>query len=178
MRPDMIEEILFNTSAQKVLRFLLSNPDVKFYDREISRLSGVKKSSANYAVRSLVRERVVHSEKRGRIIFYHAKTADPLTRLLKTALNTALARPLTDSLRNEADRIIMYGPSAEGLNAAGGDIDLFITGKDKPAIEKIIHQSTADNAIVCLIKTPTEYFRMEKDNPSLFNEIYRGLKLF
>ncbi len=173
----MTEELLFNTSAQKIFRFLLSNPDVKFYDREISRLSGVKKSSANYALRSLVGEKVVYSEKRGRTIFYHAKTADPITRLLKTALNTLLAKPLTDSLKDEADRIIMYGPAAEGLNKAGGDIDLLITGGDKPAIERIITQSTADNSIACLIKTPLESSRMEKDNPGLFDEICRGLKI-
>ncbi len=176
-RPGMIEELLFNTSAQKILRFLLSNPDVKFYDREISRLSGVKKSSANYALRSLVREKVVYSEKRGRIIFYCAETSDPLTRMLKTALNTVLVRPLTDSLRDEADKIIMYGPAAKGLNPAGGDIDICITGEDIPAIEKIITQSTADDAIACLIKTPLEYSGMEKDNPDLFDEICRGFKI-
>ena len=41
----MLNEIFYSTSAQKVLYFLLSHPEERFYDREVSRLTRVGKAA-------------------------------------------------------------------------------------------------------------------------------------
>lgn len=173
----MTEDILFSTSVQKILKFLLSSPGARFYDREISRMSGVKKSSSNYALRKLKKAGIVFAERKGRIIFYRLDPADPLANQLRITLNLAIARPLTDCLKHKADRIILHGPAAAGANHAGDDIDIFVSGRDKPSLEKIIMESAADDSISCLVCTPSEYLLMENNNHRLFREISRGIKI-
>ncbi len=174
----MLNEILYSTSAQKVLDFLLANPEVKFYDREISRLSGVKKSSANYSLRSLVGAGLVLTEKKGRMLFYYITLKDPLIRQLKIIQTLAGLRPLTDNLKNITIEIILYGRAAAGINDAECVMDLFVVSRDEREVKELIKESPLSDTIRCMVQSPREYIRAKNDNPLFYREISKGIILY
>ena len=62
----MIANILCSTNSQKILDFLLSHPNEEFYDRQVSKLTGVSRAGTNFSLRDLVKSNLIQREKRGR----------------------------------------------------------------------------------------------------------------
>lgn len=174
----MIEELLFNTSAQKILKFLLSNPDIKFYDREISRLSGVKKSSANYSLRALIEAGIVLTETRGRMIFYFVTLQDPLIRQLKKTGTLIRLREICEDLKRVSAEIILYGKAAEGVDDSESGADLFVVSGNRREVVGIINRSSLSKKINLFISTPAEYNRLKRDNRQLLRDIKKGISLY
>ena len=83
----MTEKLIFFTNAQKILSFLIQNPDKEYFDRQISKLTRVSKAGANFALRDLAKEGLVVREKKGRMYFYKALSKVPSIKYLKILQN-------------------------------------------------------------------------------------------
>ncbi len=174
----MLNDLLYSTSAQKVLGFLLASPGVKFYDREISRLSGVKKSSSNYSLRSLVGAGLVLTEEKGRMLFYYITLKDPLVRQLKITQNHIVLRPLIEDLQKISIEIILYGRAGAGSNDADSGMDLFVVSRDEREVKELIRKSPLSDTVQCLVQSPREYISLKNNNPLFYNEISKGIILY
>ena len=174
----MISSILCGTSAHKVLCFLLENPGQKLYDREISRLSGVKKSSANYSLRALVEAGMVHTENRGRMVFYYTSPDDILIRQLKRTKTLIELRELSERLKKISAEIILYGKAAEGTDTTRSGADLFVVSGNKREVVEIIGGSRLSGKINLFVSSPAEYNKLKKDQPLLLRDIEKGISLY
>ncbi len=171
----MLNEIFYSTSAQKVLHFLLANPEKRFYDREVSRLTKVGRASGNYSLRTLIATGIVKREKRGRMYFYYVSLDDPIVRQLKITQNLINIKSLADKLRDISLKIVLYGSSAGGTNHAESDIDLFILTRDVKKVKDIIYKSPLKEKLQHMVTTPQDFIKLKKDNAVFYKEISSGI---
>lgn len=174
----MLKDIVYSTSIQKILCFLLSSPNEKYFDREISRFSGVSKAATNFALRDLMRAKLVTREKRGRMYFYQADTNNPLIRQLKITQNVINVHPLTDKLKSISLKIVLYGSSAKGENLKDSDIDLFILSREPQKAKDLIYKSPLREKLQYVVNTPQQLAKLKKSNPVFLKEILRGITLY
>lgn len=174
----MLNKIIYSTSAQKVLHFLLSHPDEKYYDREISRLSKVSKAAANFALRDLVKTNLIGREKKGRMYFYYADLASPFIQQLKITQNIINIKQLAEKLEEICLKIVLYGSASKGKNHGDSDIDLFILTREPQKVKNAIYKSPLREKIQYVISTPQEFTRLKRENPVFSKEISSGLILY
>lgn len=174
----MPTNLLFFTNSQKILSFLIANSDKEFYDREISKLTGVSRAGTNFALRDLYKSDLVTREKRGRMYFYKVQLKDILIRYLKIVQNISCLRQLVNKLKNCSIKIILYGSASSGDNASGSDIDLFIMSRTPSEVEKIIFKNSLREKIKYTTSTPNNYIKSKKNNSVFYSEVEKGIVLW
>ena len=174
----MLNNLIYRTSLQRVLYFLLEHSNEKYFDREISRLSGVSKAATNFALRDLMKAKLVSREKRGRMYFYYVDTGEHLIRQLKITQNVINIQPLAQKLNPFSLKIILYGSSAKGENLKDSDMDLFILSREPQKVKELIYKSPLRKKIQYVINTPQHLAKLKKDNPVFFNEISGGIIIY
>lgn len=171
-----LDKILSSKIGQKILLLIVSHPDKQFYEREIVKLANVSVGGANQILKVFARLDLIKLDKKGRMNFYQANLSNPLTREFKILENIARLGTITDKLKLEAQKIILFGSAAEGTNLAESDFDFFVITTNHQKIEKIINESV--QIIQAIIKTPEEVEGMISRNDPLWQEIERGIVLF
>jgi len=174
----MLNEILYSTSVQKVLSFLLSRPEEKFYDREVSRLAKVGRAATNYSLRTLIDIGLVEREKKGRMYFYYVSLDDPIIRQLKITQNLIYIRLLVEKLKDVSLKIVLYGSSATGTNHAESDIDLFVLSREPKRVKDLIYKSSLKEIIQYVVNTPQDFIKLKKDNPVFHKQASSGIILY
>ena len=174
----MIEELLFFTNAQKVLSFLIENPEKEYFDREISKLTGISKAGTNFALRSLAQQGIILREKRGRMYFYRVLSNDVFIKHLKILQNIAILRPLIKKLKEYSLKITLYGSAAKGENYADSDIDIFIMSRDIDEVKDIMFKDELREKIQYIVHTPLEYVKSKENNFVFYDEVEKGIVLW
>ncbi|UCG35596.1 MAG: nucleotidyltransferase domain-containing protein [Candidatus Omnitrophota bacterium] len=174
----MGEQALYVTNKQKVLAFLLEHPDKKFYDREVSNLSGVSRAGTNFALRELYNEGLIKRERKGRMHFYYIDTKDALIKQLKITQNMIKFFPLLKKIKPFAIKVILYGSAAKGRNTEASDFDIFILTREPDKVKNILFKTPLREKIQYIVQTPDEYAKLKKTNPVFNKEISEGLILW
>ncbi len=174
----MPEKILFFTNCQKVLSFLIRNPDKEYYDRQISKLTGVSRAGTNFALRDLAKKNLVSREKRGRMYFYKTPSNDILIKYLKIVQNLVSLRTLVEKLKKFSLRTVLYGSGSRGENTDESDIDIFILTRTPDEVQKIIFLDTLREKIRYVVHTPNDFIKSKKNNPTFYDEVEKGIELW
>lgn len=174
----MVNKILFFTNCQKILAFLIKNPDREYYDRQISFLTGVSRAGTNFALRDLAKTGLVLREKKGRMNFYKPAENNPAIKYLKILQNIESIYPLAEKLKDISLKVVLYGSGASGENTEESDIDLFVLTRDPKDVEKIIFKDKLREKIQYVVNTPQAFVKSKKDNPVFHKEIEKGITLW
>lgn len=174
----MPEKILFFTNCQKILSFLIRNPDKEYFDREVSKLTGVSRAGTNFALRELAEKGLILREKRGRMYFYKAPSNDILIKYLKILQNIVFLHPLIEKLKKLSLRIVFYGSAAKGENTTESDIDVFILTRTPDEVGKIIFKDKLREKIQYVAHTPNDFIKSKKRNPTFYKEVEKGIVLW
>lgn len=172
-----LNAILFFTSQQKILSFLVEN-FAEYTEKEISKNTGVKKSAVNLALRDLVTQGLIQKRKVGRTALLQADFNNNLVKEIKVLKNILEVQPLINKLQMESQKIILFGSFASGKNTKESDIDLFVLSKKNEAIRKIINASEFAERVQLILKTPGEMLKINQNKPLLFQEIEKGKVLW
>lgn len=174
----MIEKIFFFTNRQKVFSFLILHPNKEYFDRQISKLTGVSRAGTNFALRDLAKAGLVLREERGRMYFYKVDSSDILIKYLKIWQTITALYPLLKKLKNLSLRIVLYGSASKGENTAESDIDIFIVTRDPDEVEKLIFKDKLRGKIQYVVRTPDGFIKSKKNNPAFYKEIEKGITLW
>lgn len=174
----MLEKVLFFTNCQKILSFLIQNPDKEYFDREISKLTGTSRAGTNFALRDLSKEGLILRERRGRMYFYKAPSGNVLIRYLKVTKTIVSLYSLIEKLKRASLKIVLYGSAAKGEDTSASDIDIFIMTRIPEDVEKIIFKDKLREKIKCVVRTPTDFIGFKKDNPVFCKEVESGIVLW
>ena len=177
-RMNIIKTLLISTNNQKALDFLLSHPDEEFFDRQVSKLTGISKSGTNIALRNLANAHLIKRTKRGRMLFYSVNNQDFLIKQLKILQNLTSIYPLIQRLKSHCLEIILYGSTAIGENSEDSDIDLFVLSRYPKKVKEIIYKSPFREKVQYVINTPGEFVKSKKDNTVFYKEISKGIILW
>ena len=94
-----MRKILIATNRQKVLDFLIRYPGNEFLEKEIQKATKISKSGANFALRDLVKTRLVKKQKRGKISFYSITFDHPIVKQLKVLETLENLEPLREKFK-------------------------------------------------------------------------------
>lgn len=125
-----------STLKRKLLAYFYTNPEARLYLREIALLLGVDPANLSRELKSLVKEGVFLSEKRGLQKFFSLNRTYPLYQELKSIVfKTMGVRGALHERLNHLKgikRAFLHGSFAKGTENASSDIDLcVIVDKDK-----------------------------------------------
>jgi predicted nucleotidyltransferase len=174
----MLKNIFYSTCQQRVLYFLLAHPDKQYYDREISRITKTARASTNYALHGLMHAGLVLREKKGRMYFYYVNPKDPLIKQLKITQNIINIRPITEKLRRNVLKIVLYGSSADGSNHSESDIDLFVLARDAKKAKDAMRNNALAEKLKYVVATPQEFAKLKKTNQVFCKEVATGINLY
>ncbi len=173
-----IEKILYATNNQKVFYFLMEHIGEEFYDRQISKLAGVSRAGANFALRELEKAGLVQRENRGRMSFYRLERKNALIKEFKVVQNIVFLKPLIDKLVPLSLQMVLYGSASKGENTAGSDFDIFVLTREPKEVQKIIFDSKSGEKVKCIVNTPNEFAVLRKNNKVFYSEILNGIMLW
>jgi len=110
--------------------------------------------------------------------FYKAKSEDTLIKQLKILQSITKLLPLVEKLKNITSKIILFGSSAKGENAAESDIDIFILTRESDEVKKVIFKNRRREKIKPVIKTINEFVKEKQKSPVFYKEVEKGIMLW
>ena len=171
-------EIFFNTNKQKALRFLAQNPSRSLMASEIIKNTKISKAGANIALRELVKAGLVKRIIKGKTHLYQVDFHDPLVKQFKVIGSIIEFYPLIKKLQKVSQQIILFGSTSRGENLEDSDIDLFVLTRAEEEVRKVIKKSNRHNKIKAIVKNPSIFAKLEREDPTFYQEIERGIILF
>ncbi len=167
-------------TVMSVLSLFLDNPLNEYYEREVLRLTGVSKGSANKILRLLTATGLLSRERKGRMTFYKLNPDEATARQFKVLRNTFTLKGLVDSLKPYSNKIILFGSASQGTDTRESDVDLFILSSEKEAVSKEIagFNKKLDRKINPIVVDSNEFAKMKRDDRPLYDNIDRGIVLW
>jgi predicted nucleotidyltransferase len=182
----MLDQLLGSRLRAKVLGWLFTHPDERFFVRQLTSL--LREDSANVS-RELARLEtfgIVASRVEGRQKYYQADRRSPIFPDLRglAVKTTGLGDTLRGALAPFRDRVraaFLFGSFAEGRETAGSDVDLFVVG-DVGAREAASRLGPAGRRlgreVNAVIYTPAELRKKAREGHHFVSGVIRGAKLF
>ena len=132
----------FNIAKSKIRQSLLAlfftNPDQRYYLRELQRLLGYSAGSIRRELLRFQKDNLFDTIKAGNLLYYHINKTNPLFNELKNivAKTVGVEGSLKNTLLSIRDikSAFIYGSFASGKEKSASDIDLMIIGDPKISI--------------------------------------------
>lgn len=163
-----------------VFELFLSDPMQEYHEREVVRRTNVSRGSANKILRLLATLGFLTRQTRGRMVLYRLNHREALVKQFKILSNVYLLKGLTDQMKNESRRIVLFGSCAEGTDTRESDIDLFLLTSTKNTVRRRIrdfNRASERNVAPVVIDT-NELARLKEDDKPLYDNIRRGIVLW
>ena len=157
----MLESLIRSKTTRKVLGLLFSNPDDRFYMRQLERLTSEPISAVRRELKKLEASGLLVSKEEAKVKYFWVNKENSIYEELKRIILKTLA--IGDSLKNFVKKIpgvkiaFIYGSVAKGEEGSTSDIDLMLIG-DIDSVE--IHSKI--NKIEDKIKRKINYTLMRE----------------
>ena len=173
-------EFMFNKMNMRLLDFFISNPTGKFFEREISRKTGISVGSINSMTKKFLSYNLIKMEEKGRLNFYQANMNNSLVKQFKVIFNIFEIYELLERIRPFSKMAIMYGSCSTGTDTEDSDIDIFILSEEKERIKNDISKlrKNIKRKISPIIMNVNEYNSLKKEDKIFYDNINRGIILF
>ena len=182
----MLEKLLGSQLRARVIGWLFTHPDERYYVRQLANLLGEDSTNLSRELTRLEGLGVVVSQREGTQKHYHANRDLPIfDELQSIAVKTVgLVEVLSDALALYRGKIVLafvYGSVAQGTYTAKSDVDLMIVGDlDVVDLHSAIVQveGKLKRTVNYSLFSPEE-FQRERDNADSFlSSILAGPKFF
>ena len=163
-----------------VFELFLSDPMQEYHEREVVRRTNVSRGSANKMLRLLAALGFLTRQTRGRMVLYRLNHREAVVKQFKILSNVYLLKGLTDQIREESRRIVLFGSCAEGTDTRDSDIDLFVLTSTKNTIRRKIRDfnRTNERNVTPVILDTNELTRLKREDKPLYENMRRGIVLW
>ena len=163
-----------------VFGLFLSDPMQDYHEREVMRRTKVSKGSANKILRLLSGLGFLMRERRGRMMFYRLNRTEATVKQFKVLVTVYALKELTDHVKEECRRIVLFGSCAQGTDTKDSDIDLLVLTSAKSSVRKKMHDfnRTSDRKITPVIVDMNELTKLKREDKPLYDNIERGMALW
>ncbi len=128
----MLEKLFSSKARVEVLRLFLSNPAERFYQKQISDLTGQPVMAVQREIRKLLSLELIEQSISGKRAYYRVNRNNTIFDELKAIFlkHTGIAEALKKDFahNNRIKTVFIYGSYAKGKETAASDVDLFIIG--------------------------------------------------
>lgn len=166
------------TNSLKVLSFLAQNPGKEFSNSEIQKEVSASRIGVYFALKELVRQRLVSQERRGKFLFYRIVSDDVAIKQFKILKNVLALRTIVSKIKPSARKITLYGSYSRGENDPSSDIDMFIISKDPEATNETVSSIKTKQKIQAVIKTSADLAGFKESEKVFMQEVERGITLW
>jgi predicted nucleotidyltransferase len=164
----------------KVLEYLGRDPAGSHHVREVAEEAGVSVGAASITLRALLGQRLVKADEKGGSKFYTIDLSNAAAREFKILFNVLGLKDLIEVLKEYAERVVLFGSCAEGIDERDSDIDLYVLALNLPAVKDVLRRfqkKLARNLSPIIVDAVGET-RLRKGDRPLFDEISRGKVLW
>lgn len=163
-----------------VFQLFLSDPMQEYHEREVVRRSGVSKGSANKLLRLLASLGFLTRERKGRMVFYKLNGREAVVRQFKITANVYALKKLTDRMKEESRRVVLFGSCARGTDVKDGDIDLFVLTSAKDSVRRLVSEfnRSGERKIVPIIVDANEFVKLKREDRPLYENVRKGIVLW
>lgn len=175
-----LKDILIKTVEQKLLSFMLNNPDKVFYMKEIAEYAKISSGGISKAIRALNGAGLINLEQKGKAILCKLDNLNLYIKKYKVLHAVLMLEPLIGKLQSISRRCILFGSFATGTYGSGSDIDLLIISERKADVLRVIDSFKADLKFCMspVVKSELEWLNIMQTNVQFYNEINKGIVLF
>lgn len=173
-----MNNILLSTAAQHVWDFLCRNPQQGFFSAEVAHRTQLSKGGVNQILRTMARQGLLQTQKKGRMIFYQVDSKSPLIKQFKILRNVTLAEELIKKIKPLCEKIILFGSGARGEDTPESDLDIFAVSREKEKVRNSVLIQKDGRKVQLVIKTPQEFIVLDKKEPVFYEETHRGIVLW
>ncbi len=128
----MLEYFITSKTKRSLLRLFLTNPERRFYTREIAKTTGEPLNAVRRELGYLEKVGLIESHKEGNLKYFRVVKEFPFYPELKKIIycTVALGDYLRDRLKDSEsiELAFIYGSVARNEEMAKSDIDLFVVG--------------------------------------------------
>ena len=177
----MPKELGFITPTfMTVFELFLSDPMQEYHEREVVRRTNVSRGSANKILRLLAALGFLTRQTRGRMVLYRLNHSEAVVKQFKVLSNVYLLKELTDEIKKESRRIILFGSCAEGTDTRDSDIDLFVLTATKNTVMRRIRDfnRTSERNVTPVVLDTNELTRLKREDKPLYDNMRRGIVLW
>lgn len=173
-----MNNILLSTAAQQVWDFLCRDPQQAFYGTELAQETRLSKGGVNQILRTMARQGLLKTEKKGRMVFYRVDARSPLVKQFKVLRNVTLAEALIRRIKPFCEKIVLFGSCAQGEDTTESDMDIFIVSREKEQVRALVALEKSRRKVQLVIKAPQEFIVLDKKEQVFYREIQRGIVLW
>ncbi|MCB4790307.1 MAG: nucleotidyltransferase domain-containing protein [Elusimicrobia bacterium] len=172
----MVSKYMIATNAQKVISFLLMNPNKPYFERDIARKTGISFGSANKLLNQLKKDGILQRKAEGRMNYYSIDILNPYIKEVKILNNLLLIEPLIEKLKPITYKIVLFGSWATGADDENSDIDLFIVSSKSSDVLAATNKFSEkiSKKIQAILKTPAELMSANTKNDIFMKQVEQG----
>jgi len=181
----MLEAIISSKTKRKLLTMFLTNPERRFYVRELSRDVEENINSVRCELKKLSSIGLVSSERVANLLYYKANMRCPLYKELKGLIyKTEAFGPYLKEIANFSDDVcvaFVYGSTAYDQEGERSDIDLFVLGDiDGEKLHRCIFEleEKIGREINTVHMNLSEFKAKVKKKNAFLERVFSGEKIF
>ena len=170
---------------EELLTLYFSNPNKKYYLRELERILNFSVGNIRRELIKLESTGLFLSENKGNLVYYYLNQSYPLFEELKSIISktSGASKMLQNILEKfkDIDRAFIYGSFAKGEEREDSDIDLLIIGEvnEDKLIEEIGKlERKLQREINYAIYEKEDFKKKKKEGNSFILDILKGKKIF
>lgn len=168
---------LNNRTALIVLEFFCGRPSRSFYVREAARESGVSTGACGSSLRLLAGMGFLNSRRHGNQVHYSLNALNPAVKQFRIFLNVLAMGEVVSAIKEDCERIVLYGSRAMGEEEEDSDFDLFVLTTEAEAVRKVLLQKKFDKVSAVVADAKRLMALRLKERP-FYDRIMSGIELW
>jgi predicted nucleotidyltransferase len=167
-------------TVMQLLEFFLENSLSEYHEREIVRRTSVSKGSAGKILKLLTSLGFLTREEKGRLAIYRLKQDEATVKQFKVLINVFTLKSLSDTLKENSKRVVLFGSCAQGLDTKDSDIDLLVITDKKDIVGKAVSDfnKKSQRRVAPITVNMNEYINLKRNDKPLYENIERGITLW
>ncbi len=173
-------EINYTAATWAIIDTLGRDPDSSLHTRKVAEEAGVSVGTASMILNTLEGSDLVEVDKKGNMKFYRINLLNPVARQFKVLYNVRKLYALVEELKEYAERIVLFGSCANGIDGWDSDVDLFILTRDQQLVKEALgrFQKRFPRHLSPIIVNAEGLARLRRRDSPLFSSIIRGRVLW
>jgi len=176
-----LDELIFNTPEQKVLRLLLLESTTTFNSRTISsKLKGVRGLGGAEGIMEVLAQ----FKELGLVNFLdndrsvRLRDDSSFVMRMKTMVALCELEGLKKDLQPLSERGILFGSRATGNARSDSDYDVFIVTKNPEDVKRIAHGHPLGKLLEIIVMDPSQYEKLQSTDGKLAEKLDKGVVLW